>query len=292
METERPPTRHPTWTVFDTFNAPERRKLPIPRWSVFDGFERTHRHVSWRGLEAFIEKGRTYAAARCREFPDVRSQWERLLVDFDGDPSTSDWLAFRPLRIDREEGWSDWLAHFIATSTTGAFCQQLLGRAGLVGTSSYVGPDVVREDVADDRRADLVIRWRDGSRTHVEVKVGDRRFAKTAETASKLELQHPGAWTHYILMPAGDVDRWNALDHPATPTVRVATWDDVAVALRRSLRCQEENRQWRSWALGFCGLVEQLLLGHPRARDAENSLSNVKRRMHQLSIMKKGLEDV
>lgn len=288
----KPTPDQPNWSAFDGFRSPARRTSPLANWSVFDGFERTQRHVSWQGLQEFVEKGRSYAAERCHAFPSLFDRWEQELAELGGDPSTADWSEFRPLRLDREEDWSDWLQHFIATSKCGAFSERLLGRGGPAATATYAGPEVWREDVTDDRRADLVIRWRDGSRTHVEVKVGDQNFAKTAETASKLESKYAGTWTHFVLVPADDVARWSAVDQPAKPPIHVVTWDDVAVALRRSLRRPEESRSWRSWAHGFCGLVEQKLLGHPKASDAASSLSKMKQRLHQISIMKRGLEDV
>jgi hypothetical protein len=147
--------------------------------------------------------------------------------------------------------------------------------------------------VIEDRRADLVIMWTNTSRTHVELKVGDRNFEKTVETASKLEQKYPSPhWSHYILLPVEDVPHWDAIDHPESPRIHVLTWDDVAASLRRSLRREDETHQWRVWAHGFCGLVEQKLLGHPQAGDNVTSLSMLGRRMHQISIMKRGLDDV
>lgn len=107
-------------------------------------------------------------------------------------------VAVRPLHVDREEDWSDWVQHFIATSTTGIFSWLLFNRSDLPGPEPCIGASVLREDVIDDRRADLVIAWGNATRTHVEIKVGDRAFAKTAETASKLEQKYPAPrWSHY-----------------------------------------------------------------------------------------------
>lgn len=284
----------PSWSVFDEFRPPEVvTRSTTPSWSIFDGFERPRRRISWELVSQFVEHGHRFAAERCRAFPSLLWEWDAVLDDLEGDPCRGDWSHFRPLRTDREEDWSDWLQHFISTSSAGTFCFELFREAAFPSRSSCARPAVLREDVIDDRRADLVIVWASGCRTHVEVKVGDQSFAKTAETAAKLERKYGGAgWSHYILLPSHDVERWTAIDHPPDPVVRVVTWDDVAVALRRSMRSREEGRRWRMWAHGFCGLIEQRLLGHPRADTDIGSMMRMARRVHQIAIMRRGLDHV
>ncbi len=266
----------------------------LPQWSVFDGFAGpTRRRIAWHELDEFVERGRLFASERCRSFPGLLAQWDTLLADCDGDPSRGDWSHFRPLHVDREEDWSDWLQHFIASSQSGAFSWQLFNRSDLPSAGSCVRATVLREDVVQHRRADLVITWGDSTRTHVEIKVGDRGFSKTSETAAQLEKKYPAPrWSHYVLLPAEDVTHWNAVDQPEAPAINVLTWDDVATALRRALRREDETRRWKLWAHGFCGLVEQRLLGHPLASTGVSSLSSLARRMHQIAIMRRGLDDV
>lgn len=287
-------TSGPSWSVFDGFASPRPTAVAPPTWSIFDGFQRPpRRRVTWQTLDEFLEAGRVYAAERCWRFPALLAEWDKIMIECDGDPSRADWSHFRPLHVDREEDWSDWLQHFIATSTTGTLGWLLFNRSELPAPEQCIGASVLREDVIDDRRADLVITWRDATRTHIEVKVGDRAFAKTAETASKLEQKYPAPrWSHYVLLPDEDVLHWDAIDHPELPVINIVTWDDVAVALRRSLRVAKESRRWRSWAHGFCGLIEQRLLGHPLATSSATSLTMLGRRMHQMSIMRRGLDDV
>ena len=45
-----------------------------------------------------------------------RADSDRLLHDLGGDPTAHDWTSFLPLRRDREEDWSDWLAQLIGES--------------------------------------------------------------------------------------------------------------------------------------------------------------------------------
>jgi hypothetical protein len=297
MAAGEPTTRAPlTWSIFDGFHPPNRPPTAAtPTWSVFDGFERPRPRprASWAPIDELISRAGRFAAERCHELPELRRRWDERLADLGGDPSREDWTSFRLLRASREEDWSDWLQHFIATSRTGRFSQELFSHSGFTDGAPCVEPEVLREDVTEGRRADLVIRWADGQRSQLEVKVGDRAFEKTAETAGLLEAKYPATrWTHYILLPAEDREAWERLAHPQTPLIHVLTWDEVAVALRRSLRRQQERHLWLAWAHGFCGLIEQKLLGHPIGEGEETPFHLLERRTHQISLMKKGLEDV
>ncbi len=145
--------------------------------------------------------------------PRILRTWNDLLayLNVGGDPSLTDWAGFRPLSVGREEDWSDWLQHFLATSASGQFAFQLFGCEGLGGPGDCRRPVVIREDSVEDRRADLVIQWSSAVHTHVEVKAGDRNLAKTVETAANLEVKYPAArWTHFLLLPAEDLDLWRA----------------------------------------------------------------------------------
>jgi hypothetical protein len=90
-------------------------------WAVFDGFTRPiePRSTSWNGViewTAAIERllgGERSALGRRRASSD------RLLHDLECDPSARDWTSFLPLRREREEDWSDWLAQLLDESTTG-----------------------------------------------------------------------------------------------------------------------------------------------------------------------------
>lgn len=170
-----------------------------------------------------------------------------------------DFESFRPLRISREEDWSDWLAHLIQTSTMGTFARDLFD--GNCATS------VTREASLGNgaRRADLLCRWSTGkTATHIEVKVGDDAFEKTFETAGLVEAEHlETRWKHFVLLLPEQLTQWDRIAS-SRQTVVARTWSDVALALRRQLWTQEEPIVWRVWALTFCGAIEQVLLGFPR----------------------------
>jgi len=139
----------------------------------------------------------------------------------------------------------------------------------------------------------------DGEYSQLEVKVGDLHLEKTYDTALELEKKHKARWTHYLLLPREDEEQWRAIEDHDKP-VHVMTWDDVAIALRRSLRRRGEGQHWLAWAHGFCGVIEQKLIGLPRwlsgqlphAEMSVDSMRDISRRVRQISIMKQGLEDV
>ena len=259
-------------------------------WTIFDGFVALKRELSWASLSPFIETGQAFARQHCSELPDLVRTWNEHLEALGGDPSTYDWTTFRPLALDHETDWSDWLHHFFAKSTTGQFAFELFGRSRFESAKQCALPSVKCEDVSEDRRADLVIAWVHGDYTQLEVKVGDLGLEKTYDTAHKLEQKYGACWTHYLLVPWEDEHWWHSLEHQDRITVHLITWDDVAVALRRCLRLGAEDRRWLAWACGFCGLVEQKLIGLPLST-APLDICNISRHVRQIAIMKKGLED-
>src|SRR5690242_15149797 len=95
------------WKVFDDWSLPPTGEQFLPDWNSFDdmlsAFSGVLRHL-YSQLNELLDK------------------WKHLLkVDFGTDPTYRDWRQFRPLRLSREEDWSDWLAYLIECSDTGAF---------------------------------------------------------------------------------------------------------------------------------------------------------------------------
>jgi hypothetical protein len=184
-------------------------------------------------------------------------EWNKRLAELGGDPATLDFSAFRPLRLSREEDWSDWLAHLLETSQTGRLAANLF--AGGRTTS-------VRREVSLDggaRRADLLLHWGDSKATHLEVKVGDESFEKTYETAEHVEHENPRlTWRHLVLLVPRQLKVWQQTTGART-NVGVVTWEEVAIGLRRELWEAAEAVSWLVWALTFCAAIEQTLLGMP-----------------------------
>lgn len=248
-----------SWSFLETFRAPIDVETETANWAGATDLAGTARKVADEA-RAVVDR--------------LLARSEQLMAEIGRDPSRSDWSRFRPLRLQREEDWSDWLAFLIETSSSG-FGTFLLGRA-----HSEERPFVVREDTAADvgRRGDLTIFWSSTDASSLEVKLWDDGFLKTEVTAAGLETKHPTvrSWTHHILLPAEQVADFDAECGPDSQ-IRVLVWDDMAVSIRRSLVAKQEGVVWRSFASAFCGAIEQTLLGIKLTRDRGMSLPSVER---------------
>ncbi len=201
--------------------------------------------------------------------------WERLgellaaasigLAGFGADPLETDWTRFRPLKRDREERWSDWLAHLLEHSTTGVFASLLFGRT----VDTCQRPEVHRELVIGGARLDLRVAWSDGASSHVEVKTGDLCLEKTFPTA-QLHREYIGhsRCDDWILLPPEHLARWHRVEQLGAAAfaivIRAVTWRDVATALRKALTHSGETLPWKVWAWTLVGCIEQDLLHFPR----------------------------
>jgi len=239
-------------------------------WAVFDAFRRPveTRSMSWTGVIEWSAAIERLLGEERNALGRRRASSDRLLQDLEGDPSARDWTSFLPLRREREEDWSDWLAQLFDESNTGLFAHTLLGVIERRQPESYVRPTVHREVLYEGYRADLVVEWADASYTHIEVKVGDPNLDKTLETAHRMEERfgrHLARRSDAVLLLPSQVDAWDrACVHTEAMRERVhcLTWLHVAVALRRALpRLAGESIRWRVWAHAFCGAIEQDLLG-------------------------------
>lgn len=274
---------------------PPARRQDLPSWEFLVEWRAPSRGIAERTWDPVVEwaaAARDSATGAERELTRHVRDWERWLEPL-GEVSAQDWREFRPLRLDREEGWSDWLAHLFARSSTGRFARELLqGHPNLRAVSEYAALQVQREVMTDggERRADILIEWPDAA-AHIEVKAGDRSFEKTGETGRLLEASYGRgrAWADLILLLPRDVSTWRAeRREPESRVIGEVTWRDVAVALRRALRSADETLHWRTWAHAFCGAVEQRLLGcEPRAVVEErSSLERLASALTQLDVMK------
>lgn len=260
--------------------------MEAPRtWSVFDRFVRPRPPRGWGRLATWIDHGRAYGEARRGALRSLVAEWDAHLKPIGGEPTLTDWSTFRPLRMHREEAWSDWLAQFIETSASGVLASLMLRRVGFSREEHYARPNrVTREEVVGDRRPDLVIEWSAGAMTQVEVKVGDTQFHKTVDTAHALERAYPGrSWTHFLLVPPAHASL--AADACEPSGIHVITWEDITVALRHALWRGVEDVRWRTWAVGFCGVIEQCLLEHPRMASTDGLLRDIPGCWRQMAIM-------
>ena len=264
------------WEVFNGWDSIRTPDPALPDWQTFDDL--------FDAYSAVVDGYYT-------EFDKLIEQWDGELAEFGNDPTRTDWSRFRPLRLSREEDWSDWLAYLTERSDTGVFAQCLLGIPALK-QSDYGLPLSVDREVSYGRyRADIVVQWSDGSHTHIEVKVGDEDLGKTGATGREMRShygQSERKWTNFILLLSEQIEEWDELDHdePGEPPVKVLTWADVSIALRRALR-SDEKVLWRAWAYSFLGAIEQRLVRFPGHRLESRPIENLERKIR---IMKKGLE--
>ena len=248
--------------------------MPV-RWSVFDGYGLPSGLPSWDGAKAWTAEDDALLGAERAVVARRRDEFSASIQDIGGDPTIRDWTAFRVLRRDREEDWSDWLANLLEDSVTGQFACALLGAAAADVPSAFAGPRVQREVACPPYRADLLVQWRDASYSHFEIKVGDPDLGKTLTTAKVLESQLRGLKRRHdvLLVLPSQVDAWEVEcrnESQAGSRILLRTWLDVARALRSSLPAKAgEPLEWRVWARAFGGAVEQELLGVGAGADAD-----------------------
>jgi hypothetical protein len=254
------------WSFVEVFKAPVSASVAktrqvstkIPNWDSADV------------MSVALQK----AAAQIQErLNETMARWEVKLRQLGGDPQRREWQRFRPLRLQREEDWSDWLAYLLATSKSGQFGYKLF--RDIVGSKrqdDFSYPEVEREVVVGNRRADIVLVAGDRDRVgiHVEVKIWDRQFEKTGETSALVAdtfVPKRGRVTewHNVLLVPEDTGKGAVFDehHPGVE-VEPMVWTRVAGSIRAVFAGADagaEDISWRVWAWSFVGCIEQKILG-------------------------------
>lgn len=245
----RPPPRHFSWSFLKAFRKPEGESTP-----------------QWESVQAMQKKVRAALGPTMAHYELLKGKWSRMLEPLGGDPSTLDFNDFLPLRLSREEDWSNWLAWLLKTSGTGAFAEVLFGSYMNCGAASLASPKKVEREVPTKdhkRRADIVVEWKSGGRTDIEVKIEDKQLEKSRETAGKLAEREPGReWHHFILLTDELLPAWSdgAGKRADGPKINVILWSDIVRSLRECLWEGGESLVWRAWAWTFCGAIEHGLL--------------------------------
>jgi len=239
----------------------------LPSWSKLVGWRAPPNRVGWNAAALWAPAFDRVVFAGATRLAQTIERWDARLADVGGDPAREDWSSFRPLRLSREEDWSDWLGHLLERSRSGRFPARLFACA-VDEADRWKVARAEREVSVESCRADLVVRFRDEEWAHVEVKVGDLSLAKTLATAQALARHVAGRRRDdFLLLPEVDVPSWEAerknLGEEGAK-IQVLTWHDVTRALRESaIEPQAEPICWRVWALTFLGAVEQHLLDFP-----------------------------
>lgn len=257
------------WQMLDLLNAINKEVEQLPAWkSIIPLYEKSNAIInadlfsdvglnekSWEEVNYFYAGFTDLSKKEKEEYLKLVKISDEKLNEFRGDPLNFDWEQdFRPLRLSREEDWSDWLA-FLIKRSDGHFITHLFGFAKT--------PEVVlREYVAENARADIVIKWEnEPGGTHIEVKIGDPNLEKTHDTSTSIRNQMPEIteWEDYILLLESQLDYWCIVDNKNSDKgVRITskTWTDVSIAIRKCLYEQSEDLLWRSLAYAFTGCIE------------------------------------
>jgi len=270
-----------------------------PRWSLRSwGFlknfniKKLPTSDRWTPIKQMQDKAREALEPTKREYNRLYADWQERLRSLGEDPSTLDLDSFRPLRLSREEDWSDWLAWLLERSETGVLAETLFGTVMTCGAASLKLPTTKREVGTEnqERRADIVVTWKSRQVTHIEVKVQDDQFTKTFETAKKLEAGKPRTtWCHFILitdelMPAWEVGK--RVHDDKEIAINPILWGDVVRGLRRCLWKGLECLVWRAWAWSFCGAIEQKLLGLRTPSPYQSAVSQLQMTTAWLEVLK------
>ena len=261
-----------SWSIFDSWNYKIEEKILSPDWHVFDGIVST--------LSSFYKK-------KYKEFQSLYSKWDKKLKLYGGEPSNFNWDHFRPLRLTREEDWSDWLIHLISESQTGYFSSHLFCIKN-IAQNDYSRPGYVSREVSCmGRRADIIIKWNNGIYSHVEIKIGDENLTKTYDTAEVMRSYYKvpkNKWHDFIIILESQVEDWVNIENREKYPIQYLIWNDVAIALRKSILISNEPLSWKVWAYSFLGATEQKLLNFKYNYE----ISDVSQIENNILILKEG----
>ncbi len=251
------------WSFVEVFKAPvsmgaakTRQVSKMPDWDSADV------------ISVALQKAAAQIQGRLDK---TLAHWDIKLGQLGGDPQRHEWQHFRPLRLRREEDWSDWLAHLLATSKSGQLGYKLFREiVGSKRQGDFSRPEVEREVVVGNRRADIVLVTGDRVGIHVEVKIWDRQFEKTSETSALVadafvsKRGPPVTVWHNVLLVPEDPKEGVVLDEYHTGVeIEPMVWAHVANSIRSILAGADsdvEEISWRVWAWSFVGCIEQQIL--------------------------------
>lgn len=238
---------------------------------------------SWTAFEPWWDAYNKARAADVSELWDIFVEsdalWEQHGGPFNADPLSTGLMqqmrAGDPLNPGVEEDWSDWLAQLLQTDSGEFHCE-------LFGEKFAAPPRQVKREAHHpepggvDRYADILSLHESGG-ISIEVKIGDKNFGKTTDTAALIEDQHYRDWDHYLLLPENDLnavkdsfddeietdgDERATIHSEGSANVTLLYWSDVSRALRTVLL--DDNSQaphWSASAYLFCAQIEQERLG-------------------------------
>jgi hypothetical protein len=269
------------WIVFNNWD------YPISEKSCFTDKD-------WGSFDVLFQLSEKRYEQEKKEIFALLDEWNQKLLSYGGEPAYQKWGNFRPLRLEREEDWSDWLAHLIDSSKTGYFARVLFN-FGSPEKSEYLEIEYAeRESSHQGYRGDLVIKWKNGTFAHVEVKIGDPNLEKTYPTAREMRAKYranKAEWHDFILLLDNQLRQWLDIKGEEMTKIRYLTWNNVAISIRKSILFSEEAVSWKVWAYSYLGAIEQKILKHPHIDVAKKQISNDYILDSMLGILKEGMKN-
>ncbi|PIP77875.1 MAG: hypothetical protein COW85_06720 [Ignavibacteria bacterium CG22_combo_CG10-13_8_21_14_all_37_15] len=236
-------------------------------WKIFDRWNISTKKSSsvWYDFDQLIPFYNQIVESQFQKLYPLLEKWNHILSEYGGDPTNENWEKFRPLRLSREEDWSDWLAFLLENSKTGTFAKHLFKIQNIEALNYSKPAYVTREEISSNYRSDIIIKWKNEIYTHIEVKTGDMSLSKTFETSESFRNKHSvnkNNWYNYILLMSNQIPDWEKIIELTAKSIEIKsiTWEDVSISLRKSL-FSEESIVWKTWAITFIGAIEQLLIG-------------------------------
>jgi hypothetical protein len=175
-----------------------------------------------------------------------------------GDPMLLDFGTHRWLREERELAYSDWLAWILEQRNDSGAILSLFG----MESSALAGGicEVHREFPVPGGQLDILVFCNAGSVFAIEI--------KTTSEPEEEQLDRYVAWLKRQNRPVGlvllGVSKPESL---ASNYWSFRSWDDVGAGLRTWAAewCDQGRLMQAAMTLGFCGAVEQNLLGYSRS---------------------------
>jgi hypothetical protein len=257
-----------------TMTAPNYEHLTavLLEWQDLHGgiSSRTPRALpSWEAARQLVDSAQAADTdARTHLSEALRRSSERLAPL--RDPLDLNMGDHRWLGADREESYSDWLAWILQGMKSAPEILLLFGIQGRT-VPGTLAKSVRREEINDEGRTDVVVRFGDEHLLVIEVKTRPagpgltdqlQRYTKWASDQSEAERS-------FVLLgleePAEDVK----------PFVFIS-WRTLCVGLRRLARLRKEADLMSAAAiLIFCGAAEQRLLGFSDERRQFRAMATV-----------------
>lgn len=263
------------WYIFNDWNYIDKNGLIKDNWIIFD---------QW------IQLLKSTFNQKLSVLKKLRDIWNNKLSQFGGNPFNYNWNNFRPLRLSREEDWSDWLIYLLTESKSGYFPYNLLKLYNFKKEDFMFPINYKREVFFEGYRSDIIIQWKHDIFTHIDVKIGDPNLDKTFTTAAKMYDHFSGKehkWYDFILLLDNQVENWLSISKRKNKKIKYITWKNIDISLRKSIIYSKESIVWKVWAYSFIGAIEEKLFNLKR----EYKISDLFELDNEIYILMEGLKN-